>query len=106
MLANTERGEVLVEIGGEKAVLCFHMERLAAYSAMLGHPPLGDMLRRINGAEPVALIGLIDAFTIKGDGAALKAKVTHIEDMAALVAAGLKMMEPFLSDRKPDPKNG
>lgn len=104
MIHNPERGEVLLEIGGAQVVLCFHMDRLAAFSHALGYPSLTEIYRRIDGAEINCLRHLIDCFTIKGDPQLIKDMMETAFDMASVVAAGLKMLEPFTSERKPPAK--
>lgn len=104
MLVNPERGETLLEIGGVTVKLHFTLDRLAAFSAMLGSPPLGSILGRIQGAEPQCLLALIDCFTVEGDRVLLKERITNIADLGAVIAAGMEMMKPFLAERKPAAK--
>jgi len=104
MIANPERAETLLEVGGVTVKLHFSLDRLAAFSSRLGSPPLGDILRRIQGAEPGCLIALIDCFTVEGDAVLLKEQITNIADFATVIQAGLSMMGPFLADRKPAKK--
>lgn len=105
MLANPERGEVLLEIGGKKVILCAEIKRLAAFSARINNPPLRGLFERLHGSEVEALLHFVDAFTIDGDAEAIKARMKTLADIAAVTEAAIKVLAVFIG-KEPEPKNG
>lgn len=98
MAANPERGEVAIEIGGEKGVLCAEMSRLAVLSGQLGSKSLRDLFERIHGVEPFAMYAAIDALLIEGDPKGLKSEIRTPADLATVSAAVIKSLGALIGD--------
>lgn len=98
MAANPERGEVPIEIDGEKGVLCAEMARLAVFSASIGTKSLREVFERLQGVEPAAMYAAIDAFLIEGDAKALKSAIRTPADLASVSAVVIKSLGAFLGD--------
>jgi hypothetical protein len=97
MLVNSARGEVPLEIGTAKVVLCAEMQRMAFFSDRLGNPGLKTIFQRLSESDVSALYGFVDCFTIDGDVAKLKAEIKTFEDLAKIQEAALKVLEIFTS---------
>lgn len=98
MKANPERGEVDIEIGGEKGVICAEMARLAVLSGQLGTKSLRDLFERLQGVEPFAMYAAIDALLIHGDAKGLKSEIRSPADLAVVSAAVIKSLGAFLEE--------
>jgi hypothetical protein len=97
MLVNSARGEVPLEIGTAKVVLCAEMQRMAFFSDRLGNPGLKTIFQRLSESDVSALYSFVDCFTIDGDAAKLKAEIKTFEDLAKIQEAALKVLEIFTS---------
>jgi len=103
--ANSHRGEVAFTVGGVKAIAVLEMERLARLSDAMGNPPLGEIFRRLQVAEPRALVAFVEHLTIDTDADAVIAAMITIEAIAEVQSAAFRAFEPFAAT-KADSKNG
>lgn len=98
MLHNGERGEVILKLGDVEGVLCAEMGRLPALSTAINAISLQDIYEKIHGAEPNAMLAVIDCLLIDGDGDALKAEIKSMEDYQKISIVALLSLSSFVED--------
>lgn len=69
---NPERGEVPIEIGGEKGVICAENGRLAALCGAVGSKSLTEIMQRVMGADPATMFHALDCMVTSGNAKALR----------------------------------
>jgi len=101
LMANPERGEVLLKLGSKSVVLCFEFKRLATFSGMIKAKSISDVFGVLRGSEPNAMVAFIHAFTVDGDPEELVAEIKNIRDFATVSEAAIRVLNVFVGD---DPK--
>jgi hypothetical protein len=102
MSVNPLRNEVKFTVGGVKAFAVLKMDPLVRLSDSLGNPAFGEILRRINVAEPRALASFIELMTVDTDVEAIKEQMSvHVSAWQEVQLAALELFKPFLAETSP-----
>jgi hypothetical protein len=102
MKVNQERGEIPLNVNGEKGVICAEMQNFAAFSSAIGTKSFPEMMERLQGFEPAAMYAAIDCFLTQGDAKAIKAAMRKPADLVAVSTAVIQSVSVLWEDA---PKN-
>lgn len=103
MKVNEERGEILLEVNGQKGVICAEMRNFAAFSAAIGTKSFPEMMERLQGFEPAAMYAAVDCFLTQGDAKAIKEALRTPADLVTVSTAVIQSVAVLWEG---SPKNG
>ncbi len=95
--ANEARGEASLKIGEHGLILRCSPDSLARFSTAIGARTMNDVLTRIIGMEPSAMLAVIGCFTVEGDSEAALSAIKG-QDYKRICDAGSAVVTAHMSE--------